>query len=558
MADPTKRRIRCACLRSLASQFGARLNVPYFIAAGDDTDILLTPALMSKQGLLVAGSVDHRFANGSIEVKASGLKQLDPGAYAGTVGDIDWRGSAQTTGQFTPIATWTVGWSYTTFTDAAYLNDYHFEDNAKNLVDEAYATHVARDEFFVPGAAVQPARQRHAGAAGLAGACTARCEPAGTRDFGEIDLTASLLGVQRGADDTLGTLNGVKYQAGYAEEKAHAMVEADWRSAGSPRRRRGHAAAQVASTRRGYADYTDTSVSPSVERQVDLFNATPIAAVDVRFPMVARAKPGDLVIEPIAQLVYRASDVTDLGITNDSFVFDDTNLFSYNRFTGTDRQETGLRANLGGHYQANFDGGQWLDVIGGQSFQLAGTNAFAATDLTPGHHRTRVVGERFLHGARCDRLAAPQPHLRGQAAGRSSDFRITRSGLGSAYSIAGWNFNADYLYIAQDLARGVLTDQQEIAGGVSVPLFDYWRVSTHASWDIAADSWLDAGGGVHYDDGYLRYGGDVEATGPTNGTPNDLRFTASFDLKGLGGLAFWPRLTKQRGGENGLPHFLLT
>ena len=70
--------------------------------------------------------------------------------------------------------------------------------------------------------------------------------------------------------------------------------------------------------------------------------------------------------------------------------------------------------------------------------------------------------------------------------------------------------------------------------GVTVPLFDYWKVATHGSWDVANDSWLDAGGGVHYDDGYLSYGGDIEATGPTNIKPNDLRFTATLALKTTG------------------------
>ena len=69
--------------------------------------------------------------------------------------------------------------------------------------------------------------------------------------------------------------------------------------------------------------------------------------------------------EPIAQIVYRGSSTVAPGITNDnalSFVFDDTNLFSYDRFTGSDRQETGLRANIGGRYMANFGDGTWLDA----------------------------------------------------------------------------------------------------------------------------------------------------------------------------------------------------
>ncbi len=114
-----------------------------------------------------------------------------------------------------------------------------------------------------------------------------------------------------------------------------------------------------------------------------LLNATPIAAVDVRWPMIAFNGADTHLLEPIAQLVYRGSDVTEVGVTNDnahSFVLDDSNIFSYNRFTGTDRQETGLRANVGARYLANFDGGSWLELVGGQSFHLAGLNAMGVGD----------------------------------------------------------------------------------------------------------------------------------------------------------------------------------
>jgi len=112
--------------------------------------------------------------------------------------------------------------------------------------------------------------------------------------------------------------------------------------------------------------------------------------------------------------------------------------------------------------------------------------------------------------------------------------RITRYGIGGTYDIDGLTFNADYLYIGQDLARGVLNSQQEIDGGVSIPFEDYWKINPHASWDIADNTWLDAGLGVMYDDGYLNYGGSIRATGPTNIDPNDLLITATFNLKGLG------------------------
>src|SRR5690606_41625144 len=114
-----------------------------------------------------------------------------------------------------------------------------------------------------------------------------------------------------------------------------------------------------------------------------LLSAAPIDASDLRDPMLATDGLDAHLVEPVAQLVYRGSDETLVGLSNDnahSFVLDDTNIFSYDRFSGTDRQETGLRANVGGRYLANYAGGQWLELTAGQSVHIAGVNAFAEPD----------------------------------------------------------------------------------------------------------------------------------------------------------------------------------
>jgi LPS-assembly protein len=528
-----------------SDQFGYRVNAPYFWAVDDEDDVILTPSLMSRQGLLMAGEWDHRFPNGRTVVRLSGIYQLDPGAYAGTVGDIRWRGSAQTAGQFVPLKDWTVGWSYTAFTDAAYLIDYHFTDATNTgRVNQAYATHLAGNEFLdfrvqqfnLLGNVTQAQQDRQAKALPNVHYSNVLYLP---QQLGEVDLTGTLLGVQRGSDHNLGKIGteGVQYYGGYAEWKMHGMAEADWQ-------KRFIAPGGIAVTPflglRTDVTYYDgkTTLLPGTQT---LFTPTPIAAVDVRYPWIARSDGVSQIFEPIAQLYYRGSDTTAVGVSNDdaqSFIFDDSNLFSYNRFSGSDRQETGLRANLGGHYQVNFANGSWFDVLGGQSFQLAGANAFTATDPAQA-----TTGQGLSSDASYLVLGAKGSPFDGLQLGTKfqidpSATQITRSAVGGTYSIAGYHFALDYLYNAANPARGVDRQQQEVAAGVSVPLWDYWRVSTHGSWDIAANHWLDVGGGIHYDDSYLRYGADIEMTGPTNTNANDVRFTGSFFLSGLGGSGF--------------------
>jgi LPS-assembly protein len=198
--------------------------------------------------------------------------------------------------------------------------------------------------------------------------------------MGQIEFEADVLGVQRGLDHTA-TYNGVPYIFAYEENKIHVTVEASWQN-------QYILPAGIVATPylglRGDAAHYDGG-SALMPGEVSLLEATPIAAIDFRWPVIAIDGDDSHLFEPIVQAVYRGSGNTLPGITNDnaqSFVFDDTNLFSYNRFSGSDRQETGLRVNIGGRYLASFDDGSWLQLIGGQSYHLAGLNALGVADTS--------------------------------------------------------------------------------------------------------------------------------------------------------------------------------
>src|SRR5690606_24084804 len=110
-------------------------------------DIILTPTLMTRQGFLMGAEWVQRFDKGSFRIKASGLYQLDKTAFTFADAQRDWRGAIQTSGEFTPVQDWKVGWSYTAFTDAAYLKDYRLS-TAKSSVNEVYATHLTADTYI--------------------------------------------------------------------------------------------------------------------------------------------------------------------------------------------------------------------------------------------------------------------------------------------------------------------------------------------------------------------------------------------------------------------------
>lgn len=530
-----------------SEKYGAKLQVPIAAYTSKSTDLILLPTLLSRQGFLLGAEVEQRFDYGVIQIKASGLYQKDRAPFAGQVGDLDWRGAIQTSGTFRPLQDWTAGWSYTVFTDAAYFEDYDIS-TAESSVNQVYATNLTDDtyidvrfqEFKLLGNVTEASQARQA--ATFPNARFNHVQDLGAGN-GRIEITGRLLGVQRGADDDRSTLidgdgNPVPYNFGYAGNKTHAMFQAGWQDqwigAG------GFVATPYLGGRIDASYYDGYSTSTAAPGETSLWSATPIAAMDVRFPMAASTGSIVHLVEPIGQLVFRGSNTSLAGITNDdaqSFVFDDTNLFSYNRFSGSDRQETGLRANIGGRYLASFADGSYVEVVGGQSFQLAGENAFALaneaqTGIGSGLDATASYAVLGAYGS-----FVPGLRFGGKVQVDTQDWDLTRASLSGTYRHElGYTLGVNYDVIAANPKIGVLNEQQEIGAEVGIPIADYWTVRANAYWDLTANSYLQYGGGLVYDDGFVVIGGSATQTGPTNTSPNETRFTATFRLKTPAGL----------------------
>src|SRR5690606_34747362 len=126
-----------------------------------------------------------------------------------------------------PVEDWEAGWSYTAFTDAAYLPDYRLT-MAKSSTNEVYATNLTHDtyidarlqEFNQLGDNIDQVRGQQGAA--LPTIRFNHYEDLAD-DMGQIEISGKLLGVRRQSDDarTYGTF-------GYAGGKQHASVQAGW------------------------------------------------------------------------------------------------------------------------------------------------------------------------------------------------------------------------------------------------------------------------------------------------------------------------------------------
>lgn len=543
LPDPSNPRANGFRLPSYAysEKIGLRLEFPYFYAGGRDTDFTLTPVLMSRQGGLLSANVEHRFSDwGQVSVTASGLYQLDRSAFVGTVGDRDLRGAIQASTRFTPTDEWTFGASYSVLSDRAYLGDYLLptrasstnEIYAKYLTPQSFAN-IRFQEFVILGNAVQADQDRQAMA--LPRGRAEHVYDLGP-DAGQIEVSADVLYARR-VSDSATTTNGVTYVLGHAENKTHGTLEAGWTKQWTTSN--GVLFTPYLGLRGDFATYDGGSALLPGAQQ--LFAATPIAAVDVRYPFVATTTGSTHIIEPIAQLVYRGSDKTSVGITNDnaqSFVFDDSNLFSFNRFSGTDRQETGLRANVGGHYIANFEDGSYLDFIAGQSFHLSGVNALGVSDsaqtgTSSGLGNTNSYIVAGVKGAFNQYVTFGAKAQFDPARGM-----VTRTAVATNLQYSGWSLGLDYAFAAADPLLGAMTDQQDVGGSLRVPLYEYWYANAAAGYNITTSQLLDHSASVTYDDGYFALTGSYGATGPDPFNPATQTYKITFQLKGPDGTGY--------------------
>lgn len=524
---------------SYDEQYGVGISLPFFRYRLAQGTLAVTPTIYTNQGVGVA--LDWRQAVGDLNysVKASGVYQLNPGAYTG-LANRNFRGAIQTAGTFTATDEWTLGWSYTAFTDPAYLPDYRFAGSS--ATNEVYAQYLDTDTYadirvqefvrlrdYDSLTAFENAQNRQA----LTHPNAVFNRMVDLDDAGRIELMGKLLGLSRGSDHLSGSFGGTRYVRGYEGQSVHAMMQASWTNQYIVPG--GLAVSPYLGLRADGAGYDGASTLAGAPGAQSLLSATPIAALDVRYPLLARTAGATHVIEPIMQFVYRDGPAVP-GITNNdsqSFVFDDTNLFSFNRFSGTDRQETGLRANVGGQFQTSFDNGGWLGALMGQSFHLAGRNGFNVDDgSTAGIGSGMNADASYL-------VAGVQGGYGGLSGGAKAQFdpvtgTIPRAQLSADARVEGYRLGLDYVFVDENAALGTVRERHEISVGASIPLADYWTADAGLAWDLATSQWLETSAGITYDDSFLAFGVDTRWTGPTHATENDFRIGVNFSLSGPG------------------------
>jgi LPS-assembly protein len=508
------------------SAYGYGVETPFYWAIAPDYDATITPRYTSKQGLLMQGEFRQRLMDGAYQIRAYGIDQQDPGAFAGQPGDRQFRGGVETKGQFALNDKWVWGWDGVALTDYFFMSDYRLSQykdpyaSFLNLPTEAisqlYLTGVGNRSFFdartiyylsfsgnqsqVP--VIHPVidysnvinHQILGGEFSYKFNFTSL-----TRDQAAFDAINNNVGAdgQSLCTPTSADINARTPQncllRGIPGTYTRFTAEADWRRSFTDSA--GEIWTPFASVR---ADLIDASIGnqPGVSNflppgETQAMRVMPTIGLEYRYPFINVQPWGSTTIEPIAQIIIRPNEPYAGKLPNEdaqSMVFDASNLFSVDKFSGYDRVEGGGRANVGVQATTQFDRGGSIKVLFGQSYQLFGLNSFAVADVTNtavdsglATPASDYVGSisyspnrtyTFTTRARLDEQTMDVKRF--EAEGRASFDR--------------WSVSLLYGNYAPQPELGYLTRREGLLGSGSVKLATNWVVTGAARWDLVANN----------------------------------------------------------------------
>lgn len=504
---------------SVSQNLGFGAAIPYYYVISPSMDATVTATAYSNQGLLLQGEFRQRLENGTYTLRTALIDQADPGAFSAGTPDADakLRALIASKGDFKINPRWTFGWDVLAQTDNDFARTYNIQGlNQSTRVNQTYLTGIGKHNFF-------DMRGYYFNEQDATTGTTSQKQQAvvfPTIDYhaidpkpvygGELSLTSNFTNLSRGTTDAVVNPNNTDRFLGLAGDYTRLTTEVQWQR--SFITRQGLELTPLLAARgdtMALGMDAPNSISPSYVYAGN-YDTNDLAArnmltagLEAKYPILATTAHSTQVFEPIAQIYLRPNEQLAGQLPNEdaqSFVFDATNLFDRDKFSGFDRVEGGTRANVGIRYTASFDSGYKLDSVVGQSYQLMGMNSFATPDLVGGGL------ESGLETARSDYVTmfdVTMPHGISISTSYRLDhdtFAMKRGDTTIGYVTPILDAQLTYTHIEAQPDYDIPTTEDELQPQVKLKLSDEWSVNTKLGYDLRAKDLSEHDFGVTYSD----------------------------------------------------------
>ena len=523
--DPTVKRKSGFLMPGFTSYtaFGYGVEMPYYWAIAPDMDATFTPRITSKQGVLLQTEFRQRFNDGAYQIRLYGIDQLDQKQFTGQPGDRQFRWGVDTKGQFALNDKWVWGWDGVLLSDYFFMSDYRlaqykdpfgsFLSLPTEAISQLYLTGVGNRSFFdaraiyylsysgnqnqVPVVAPVIDYNNVINQNILGGEFSYKTNFVNlTREtavFDPITTTANTnsLCLTTSADPMARTPSQCLLR-GMPGTYTRLTAEAQWRKSYTDPF--GQIWTPFASVRAD-AINADVSNQPGVSSYLPVGDTQtvrlmPTVGLEYRYPFINVQPWGSTTIEPIAQVIIRPNETYAGRFPNEdaqSMVFDASNLFSVDKFSGYDRVEGGGRANVGVQSTTQFDKGGAVKVLFGQSYQLFGMNSYAVQDSI------NTGLDSGLDKPRSDYVASASysPNRTYTFSIRSrmdeQTWNIQRFEAEGRANFDRWSISMLYGNYAPQPELGYLTRREGILTTGSLKVAANWVVTGSARWDLEAN-----------------------------------------------------------------------
>ena len=403
-----------------STSLGVGASIPFFWAIAPNYDLTVTPTVLSRQGILGQVEWRHRLDNGFYNIRAAGIVQQDKEAFLVSPrgpGDREERGSLETTGLFYINQHWKWGWDIALLSDKWFLTNYRIKSESINtiFVRESISTLYLQGQgdrsffdargYYFQGLSSSDWQKQQPVVHPVVDYNKRVTPPVVGGEFA-IDVNVTSLSREAAAFEEIPTqrtkLFGL-YETcsvfdrdsclvrGISGSTSRASIQASWRREfidpiGQVWTPFAYVRADNFWIAPDFNGYQNIELANFIGGDDDyLFRAMPAVGIEYRFPLVADlGTSGTQILEPIAQVIARPNETRIGHLPNEdaqSLVFDDTSLFEWDKFSGYDRVEGGVRANVGLQYTVTGADGFYANLLFGQSYQLAGRNSFRQPDL---------------------------------------------------------------------------------------------------------------------------------------------------------------------------------
>jgi LPS-assembly protein len=509
-----------------ANALGFSASAPFFWNIAPDKDITFVPTVYSKQGFLGQVEWRQRLMNGSYNIRLAGILQQDITEFVDENGDRlagfrEHRGAIQSSGRFRINNRWTWGWDVLASSDRTFGRDYSIPGaTERDETNTIYLTGMSEQNYFdLRAFAFKVQREDTVETDVITAVETvhddqseqAIIHPILDHGYifgqsvlgGELQIQSNLTSLTR-AEHDLRTTPTINYYTGVAGTFTRASTDVSWQ-----RTLVGMGGQMF--TPFAYVKADVSWLTPELALPGDphglikneaLGRAMPAIGLEYRWPFLATGGPATQTFGPIAQIIVRP-DETHIGdLPNEdaqSLIFDDSILFSRDKFSGNDRLEGGTRANVGFTYQARFSNGASFDALFGQSYHLTGVNSFAQKDVSLSGVGSGLESDVSDFVGRIEFNNGHGFSVTARGRFDDGDLNLNRGEINAKAVYGRSNASVGVVHVRKQPTLGIVDDRQEISGRATVALDDNWAVSGSLVYDMENNAQVTHSIGLAFD-----------------------------------------------------------